>query len=156
MSDEQIPDVEDIKSRLGDEIPVDEEPFEWKAATEETDVVDELQNLGRQLGETLRSAWNSEERNQFESELREGVNSFVNEVDNAFSDLRESQAGQKAQEDTSKMRSDIGSAELSEKARSSIASGLHWLSSGLGNLADQFTPVEKAPDEPSSSESEEN
>ncbi len=147
MNDEQVPDVEEIKSRLGDEIPVDEEPVAYKAETEQTDVVEELANLGRQFGETLRSAWASEERRRFESEMREGVNSFVDEIDNAFREIKDIPAGQRARDESTRIKIEVDSSEMSGKAKSSIASGLHWLSTELSNLADQFTPQEKSPED---------
>ena len=71
MTDEQTPDVEDVKIRLSkDEIPVDDET-EYKAEEAKADVVDELRNLGRQFGDTVRTAWQSEERRNFEREVRE-------------------------------------------------------------------------------------
>ena len=147
MNEEQVPDVEEIKSRLGDEIPVDEEPAAYKTETEQTDVVDELTNLGRQFGEALHSAWYSEERRRFESELREGVNSFVDEIDNAFREVKDSPAGQRAQDESARIKIEVESSEMSGKAKSSIASGLHWLSTELSNLADQFSPQEKSPED---------
>jgi hypothetical protein len=144
MNEEQLPDVEEIKSRLGDEIPVEEEPAAYKAETGQADVVDELADLGRQFGETLRSAWYSAERRRFESELREGVNSFVDEIDNAFREVKDSPAGQRTRDESTRIKIEVESSEMSGRAKSSIASGLHWLSTELGNLADQFTPQEKS------------
>jgi hypothetical protein len=35
------------------------------------------------------------------------------------------------------------SSDVTKKARTGFAQGLHWLSEELGNLATKFTPVEK-------------
>ena len=147
MTEEQTPDVEEIKARLGDEIPVDEEPVDAKSGAKQSDIVDELRSLGRQFGETLHSAWDSEERHQFESEVREGVQSFTKEIDKAFADLRDSQAAQKAKEEAADIGSKVESGELGQKAQSSVAQGLRWFSEELGKLANQFTPAQKAPPE---------
>ena len=66
MTEEQPSDMEDIKIRLGDEIPVEEDIDALKAEQGQTDVVGEFKDMGRQFGETLRSAWYSEERVRFE------------------------------------------------------------------------------------------
>ena len=56
MSEEQSPEMEDIKIRLGDDIPVEEDVEALKAEQESADVVGEFKNLGKQFGETLRTA----------------------------------------------------------------------------------------------------
>lgn len=145
MTEERPPDVEEIKARLGEEIPVDEDPVDVKSSAKQSAIVDEFRNLGRQLGETLHTAWNSEERRQFESEMREGVQSFANELDKAFADLRESNAAQKARDEAAEIGSKIESGEIGQKAQSSVAQGLRWFSEELGKLANQFTPAQKEP-----------
>jgi hypothetical protein len=143
MTDEETPDVEEIKVRIGDEIPVEEEPVEKKAEGQ-PDVAAELRNLGRQFGETISQAWNSEERKEFETEVRKGVDSFVSELDKVFTELGETEAARKARQEATKFRTEVESSDISDKTKSSIAKGLHWLSDGLTNLADQFTPAEKS------------
>ena len=70
MSDES---VEEIKARLKVEIPVEEEEVLKVEVDGENGIVDELSKMGRKFAETLQSTWNSEERANFESEVREGV-----------------------------------------------------------------------------------
>jgi hypothetical protein len=152
MSDEQTPDVEDIKIRLGDDIPVEEDPAAFKAEEESVDVVDELRNVGRQFGETLSTAWNSEERRQFESEVREGVSTFTHEVDKTFREFSKSDAAEKAKSEAEGMKSKIDSSDMSDSARTSFAKSLQWFSQELSKLADQFTPPEKAPPEDETTE----
>ena len=147
MTDEQPPDVEDIKIRLGNEIPVEEDPASFKAEQERVDVVDELRNLGRQFGETLRTAWDSEERKQFEREVREGVETFTSELDKAFHTASESDAAQKAKVEAEELKTKIDSSEMTESAKRSLGKSLQWFSQELSQLANQFTPSEKAPPE---------
>jgi ERCC4-related helicase len=154
MTDEKSPDMENIKIRLGDEIPVEEDVEALKAEQEQSDIVDEFKDMGRQFGETLHSAWYSEERVRFEKEVREGVQSFTKEVNKVFGEVRESEAAAKAKKEASEVRSKINQSEATDKAKDGLAQGLHWFSQELEKLANQFTPaspVEKAPpaeDEP--------
>jgi hypothetical protein len=148
MTEEQSPDMEDIKIRLGDEIPVEEDVEALKAEQEQSDVVDEFKEMGRQFGETLRSAWYSEERVRFEKEVREGVQSFTKEVNKAFGEVRESDAAAKAKKEAGEVKAKINQSEATEKAKEGLAQGLHWFSQELEKFANQFTPetpVEKAP-----------
>jgi hypothetical protein len=155
MSDEQTPDVEEIKARLRSEeaeyveSPVDEEPVDTESLKdgEQPDFVAELGKLGRQFADTLQTAWNSQERQKFENEVREGMKSFANEVDKAFSEIKKSPVTQKAKEDASSIKTKIETGEVGEKTKSGLAQGLSWLSEELGKLANQFTPVEKSPEE---------
>jgi hypothetical protein len=143
MNEEQTPDVEEIKARLADEIPVEEDPVTHKASVDQSDVVSQLQDLGRQLGETLRTAWYSEERKHFERELREGVDTFANEVDKAFQEVKESPAGTRMREEASGFKTRAESTNIPDKTRASIGQGLSWLSEEMAKLANQFTPMEK-------------
>jgi replicative superfamily II helicase len=155
MTDEKSQDNDVLKIEIGDEIPVEEEPIVSKANKEKPDLVDELSKLGRQFGETVNAAWNSEERRRFESEVKEGAQSFAKEVDKAFHEVREGSAAQKAKDEASDFRSKVQEAELGHKAQSSLAQGLRWMSVELENLAQQFTSSEKQPEDLSTDEPEE-
>jgi hypothetical protein len=147
MTDEQVPDVEDVKIRLSkDEIPVDDET-EYKAEEGTTDVVDELRKLGRQFGETMRTAWDSEERRNFEQQARQGVQTFAQEVDKAFREAADSDAAQRAKSEAIEFRGKASASDISHKTQSSLAKGLRWFSDELGKLADSFTPAEKGPED---------
>ena len=144
MTEEQIPDVEDIKIRLGDEIPFEDETT-YKSQTEQTDVVNELRNIGQQFADTLRSAWYSEERKQFEQEMREGVKTFADEVDKAVKDIVASEPAQKAKVEAEEIKQRASSGDVAEKTRSGISYGLSRFSEELSKLSDSFTPIEKEP-----------
>lgn len=139
---EETPSVEELKERLKiEEIDVAEEPVK-----ERPDVAAELRNLGRQFAETLETAWRSEERQRIESEVREGMKSFVAEVDRIFKEAKESPVAGKVREEADEIRVKVEKSDIGNKARVSIAQGLHWMSQELGKLATQFTPAEKQPD----------
>jgi BMFP domain-containing protein YqiC len=143
--EEKTPDVEDIKIRLGEEVPMVDETAEHKAEVEGIDIVAELRNLGKQFGDTISTAWQSEERHKVNRQVQEGIQSFAKEVDKAFKNLRESQVAQKAQSEAEEIKSRVESGELKDKTKSGVAGGLRWFSDELAKLADQFTPVEKEP-----------
>jgi hypothetical protein len=153
MSEEQSPEMEDIKIRLGDDIPVEEDVEALKAEQESADVVGEFKNLGKQFGETLRTAWKSEERVRFETEVREGVRGFATEVDKAFTDLKESDVGSKARKEAGEVKSKVEASEVTDQARAGFAQGLHWFSLELEKLSDHFTTTaEKSPEDIADSE----
>ena len=98
---------------------------EKKKPADGAEVIAELKRLGRQLGETLNTAWKSAERKKAEEELRAGARAFADEFQRAFSRARSPRPG-----------------DVSDRARSSVVDGLRWLSSELETLADRFTPAE--------------
>ncbi|MEJ2749710.1 MAG: hypothetical protein P8183_17655 [Anaerolineae bacterium] len=145
MNDEQTPSVEEIKERLKVEIPVEEEQ-PAKAETQR-DFAEELKNLGKQFADTVQTAWNSEERQRVESEIREGVKSFANEVDKAIKEAKESPAAAKVKEEATEIKTKIETGDFGKKARDGLVQGLQWLSEELGKLAQQMTPAEKSPED---------
>ena len=148
MSEEQMPDIEEIKERI--EIPVEEDDVEALKAEEKSngpDVVEEFKKLGRQFAETIEAAWNSDERIRVETEIREGVHSFVDEVDKVFREAKDSATAEKVTGDAAEAKARVESSDLGVKTRDSIVLGLTWLSEEFGKLAEQFTPAEKAPED---------
>jgi len=148
MSDEQMPDIEELKEQI--EIPVEEDDIEGLKAEEKSsgpDVAEEFKNLGRQFAETIEAFWNSEERVRVESELREGVQSFVDEVDKVIREAKSSTTAEKVVGDASEAKNRVENSDFGVKAREGIIQGLTWLSEEFGKLADQFTAPEKAPED---------
>lgn len=152
MSDEQTPEIEDIKETI--DIPIEEDIDDLKDAekkkqngdasnTGEFDVIDELKNLGRQFAEALDAAWNSEERQRIEGEVREGVHSFVEEVDKVFREVKVSEAAAKVKTEAAGAKEKVESSDIGQKAVGGFVMGLRWLSEELGHLADQFNAPEK-------------
>ena len=111
MSDERTINELKESERIKLEIPVEEEPVQAEKKTE-PDLIEEMKNLGRQFAEAMRSAWNSQERQKIETEVREGLDMFVSELDKAFKELRDSDAAQKAKQEVSQVREKIGRAHV--------------------------------------------
>ena len=154
MAKEKQPEQEDIDIKLGDEIPFEDESS-YKAEEAQPDVVDELRNLGQQFGETIRSAWNSEERRQFENEMREGVQTFTGEIGKAFDEILASDPAKKAKSEAADFKDKAGSGDLAEKTRSSLSLGLRRFSEELAKMADSFTSGEKEPPQEDEASTEE-
>lgn len=158
MTDEQNPSVEDLKAdekEKVERIVIEEEELDGGAEKPGHDVAAEFQKLGHQLGETLQSAWESEERKRIEKEVREGVQSFVAEVDKVLQDVRTSESTGKLREDAAGAKAKVEESEIGQKAREGIVEGLRWLSEGLNELAIKFTPPEKPADAPKDEPGEE-
>lgn len=145
MQDENGPSIEDLKAeeQAGyQEIPVEEE--ERARTAPKGDIADALRDVGRQFASTIQAAWNSQERREFEGEVREGINQFAGEVRKAFQEIKESGAAQKVKEEASEAKERAERADLAQKAQAGLVEGLQKLSQELSRLADQFSPAEKS------------
>jgi hypothetical protein len=141
MSEETTPSVEEIKERLKVELPVEEEVT--KADTQSTDVTAELREFGRQFADTIRTAWNSTERQRLETEMRDGMRSFADEVDKAIQEIKASPAADRVKSEAVHVRERVQTSDVGNKTRAGVAQGLQRLSEELGKLAERFTPVAK-------------
>lgn len=148
MSDEKNPDIEEIKARI--EIPVDEELDQLKAdeKTQGADLMQEFERLGRQVVETLDAAWRSDERQRVETEMREGVKSFVDEIDKVLREVKRNPTVSRVQDEAVETVHKVESTDVGRKARESIVQGISWMSIELGRLAEQFSPAETAEKSP--------
>ncbi len=148
------PNVDKLKAeeRLKVEIPVEDEEATKADVQEEVDVTAELRNLGRQFVNTLNSAWNSEERQRFETEVREGMHSFASEIDKAIEEVRSAEATEKVKTEASQVAEKVQASEVGQKALSGLASGLQWLSVELDSLATKFGTPEKSVSEDEAAE----
>lgn len=151
MSEETTPSVEEIKARLKVEVPVEEEEV-TKADVQSPDVSAELREFGKQFADTIRTAWNSAERQRLENELREGMRSFADEVDKAIQEIKTSPAANRVKSEAANVGERVQGSDVGHKARAGVAQGLQRLSEQLGKLAERFTPVEKPAAETEESE----
>jgi hypothetical protein len=145
MSD---PIVDQLKEdeRLKIEIPVEEEATGGaKTAHATTDLMDEFKRLGRQFGDTLQSAFNSEEARRMETELRAGMKTFADEVERVFREAKDSPAASRMKEEATVVKERVETGDMGRKAQEGIVGGLRWLSDELEKLANQFTPTQQQP-----------
>jgi hypothetical protein len=139
MSD---PSVDELKNeeRLKIDIPVEEEAPAKPGHS--TDLVEEFKRLGRQFGDTLQTAFNSEEARRIEGELRAGMRSFADEVERAFREVKDSPAATRVKEEATTAKERVETGEMTRKAQEGVVGGLRWLSNELEKLANQFTPAQ--------------
>ncbi len=144
--------VNNLKSeeRLKIEVPIEEEVTKVDvAASESVNVSEELGRLGSQFAETLKTAWNSEERQKFEKDVREGIHSFASEIDKAIDNVKSSETTQKVSGEASQAAKNAEASDVGQKTKAGVAQGLQWLSVELSSIAEKFS----APENPSEDES---
>jgi CHASE3 domain sensor protein len=147
MNDEPIVDDLKEKERLTITIEEFEIPEEGAKETpsDRFDVAAELSRLGRKVAETLRSALESDERQRIEQDLRQGMQSFVQEAEEVIREVRSGNVGQRVRGEAVQLKEQVESADLGRKMRSGMVQGLRWLSEEMGRLADQVAQPRQNP-----------
>ncbi len=121
----------------GSGIPENEKPQE-----EAVDIAAEFAALGKKFAEAIQSAWYSQERQKLQEDIKEGLDRFVEEVDKAVKELRESEVGQKVQSGVQQAAEEVRSGKVGEEVRRALVTGLRSLSAALDRMASSFTPLE--------------
>lgn len=148
MSDD--PNVKNLKSeeRMKIEVPIEEDVTKADVQRDQVNVSEELGRLGTQFAETLKTAWNSEERQKFEKDVREGLQSFAAEVDKVITNVKTNPTTEKVVTEASQAAKNVEVSDVGQKTKAGLAQGLKWLSVELSNIAEKFSgPEEKAPED---------
>ena len=106
--------------------------------TDGKELIDELTRLGQKFVEVVEVAWNSDQRRKIEEDLRTGLVSVANSLEDGFkrvSASKEAQEAVKAAEDVSeKVRKSKIAAEMSD----ALAEGLRSLSEQMDKLSNEM------------------
>ncbi|MGH7572084.1 MAG: hypothetical protein ACREMK_09610 [Gemmatimonadota bacterium] len=114
----------------------------------EPGIEEELKTLGRRFADVLQAAWTSEERRRVETEVREGLKRFSEEMERFYERTRESPKGERVRTKFGAAKGRAADSEAARRTRETVAQGLHRLSEELARLADRFTPAEPDADTP--------
>jgi hypothetical protein len=107
------------------------------------DLAAEFAELGRAIRDALNAAWNSQEREHLQTEIRSGLNKLADEMETAAQNIRASEKGQQVETKVKQMRDDVQSGKLSEDARKAVAKTLRATRDAIDHMASSFTPIEE-------------
>lgn len=147
MSDESNVNELKAEERLKVEVPIEEDVTKADVQSEGVDVTAELGRLGNQFAETLKTAWNSDERQKFEKDVRSGMQSFAAEIDKAIANVKANETTKKVVNEASQAANKVDASEVGQKTKAGVAQGLKWLSEELSAIAEKFSVPEKAPED---------
>lgn len=106
-----------------------ETPAGQRAAT--NDLLQELQSLGRQLGDAFKALWESEESRNVRQEIKDGFVELSQELDQAIKSAQESEAAKEFSRQVKETVERAREGELVEKVEASLAEGLRKLNQEL-------------------------
>ena len=95
------------------------------------DVLEELRELGRNLGALLQSAWDSDERKKVQQEIETGLK----DVTKSLQDLANSPTGQTIKADLNELNERLRTGEVEAKVRAEVLSALRLANEGLNKAA---------------------
>lgn len=109
---------------------------------EGNDIAAELRELGKNIKDALRSAWESEERQKLQQEVQEGLSELGNFLNQAADDLKSTQTGQTIQADIDDLKERWRTGEVENKVRSEILDALQTANRELQRVIQSKRPPE--------------
>ena len=94
----------------------------------------EFEHLGDNLRQLFVSAWESEERKNFQDELERGLTDLGDSLKQTAKDFQESETSQKVKSEAEDLRDRIASGEVEQKVREDILSVLHKVNAELEKI----------------------
>jgi signal recognition particle GTPase len=116
----------------------DYNPDEEKAPTE--DIGEQLKELGKNLREALRTAWESEERHKLQQEIEDGLLNLRDSLNEAARDFSTSQTGQNLKDDVHDLHERWQTGEIGQKVRTEITDALRTVNNELQKAARKNPP----------------
>ena len=103
--------------------------------TPEGDITAELHELGKNLRDTLRAAWASEERQNLQKEIENGLTELTATLSQAVHDFSESSTGQTLKADVNDFKERLRSGEVENRLRAEILGALRKVNTELQKTA---------------------
>jgi lauroyl/myristoyl acyltransferase len=115
-------------------------------------LADEFRNLGKNLTEVMRAAWESPERKNMQAEIEDGLNELGKSIDQEISSFRQSPSGQRLKSDMEDLNQRIRSGEVTTKAREELLAALKQANAELQKVISRWGGASDRGEEPGSSE----
>ena len=116
----------------------DSNPNENK--TPEGDIGEQLNELGKNLRDALRTAWESDERRKLQQDIEVGLANLRDSLNQAATDFSSSQTGQTLKEDVRDLNERWKTGEVGSKVRTEIADALRTVNQELQKASRKEPP----------------
>ena len=104
------------------------------------DIGEQLNELGKNLRDALRTAWESDERRKLQQDIEVGLTNLRDSLNEAAMDFSNSQAGQNLKEDVKDLHERWQTGEVGSKVRSEIAEALRTVNQELQKTSQKSQP----------------
>jgi len=102
-------------------------------------ISDEFKNLGKNLVETMRTAWESPGWKELQGEIENGLSEFGSTVKNEFESIKESPTAQQFKSDVEDLQDRYKTGEVETKVRGDLISALHSINDELSKLSQKLS-----------------
>lgn len=103
------------------------------------DVASQFRELGENLKNIFKTAWESEEAQKLKEELKNGLDELGNATTEAVEDFKVSEAGQKLKTEAQDIKARVESGELEAKTREEISNSLDLINAELQKAIASFS-----------------
>jgi succinate dehydrogenase/fumarate reductase flavoprotein subunit len=118
-------------------------------STPEENLAEEFRQLGKNLAEVLRGAWESPERKKLQQEVANGLSDLSNIMRSEAEHIRESPTGQRMKAETEELRERIHSGEVESRVRQDLLAALKLINDQLRKASEHLSkPKSDQTDEP--------
>jgi len=104
------------------------------------DIGDQLNELGKNLREALRTAWESDERRKLQLDIEDGLANLRDSLNEAAKEFSNSQTGQNLKEDVKDLHERWQTGEVGSKVRSEVAEALRTVNKELQKASSKNPP----------------
>jgi uncharacterized protein YPO0396 len=113
-----------------------------------SELMDELDSLGKQLVAAVKSLWDSDESRQLRQEIGDGFVQLGQQVDDAIKTAQESETAQEFKAQVQETVDKARESDVAGRLQDNLVSGLHQLNTELGKLVTSMDAADEAADEP--------
>jgi hypothetical protein len=110
------------------------------STSEENDLSEELRQLGVNLKEALRSAWESEERKKLQQEIETGLQGLGVELQKAADEIDVQEIGQEIKSGIGDASQKFQSGEFGSKVRTELLGVLRTINAELQDARSKWSP----------------
>jgi soluble cytochrome b562 len=121
----------------------------------ESELLGELQSLGKQLASAVKALWDSEDSRKLRQEIGEGFSDLGRELDDAVKSAQESEAAKQFSEQVKETMDKARESDLAGKLEEGLTTGLRQLNQQLSQMARSFDAPKKTEDTPAADAPEE-
>ena len=114
------------------------------------ELIDELTRLGQKFVEVVEVAWNSEQRKKIEDDLRTGLVTVANTLEDGFKRVSATKEAQEAVNAAEDVAEKVRSSKIAVELTGALAQGLRTLSEQMDKLSNE---MKQKPDTSASSDS---
>lgn len=109
-----------------------------------TQLINELNQLGSKVASAVQTAWDSEERQKAEDEIRKALHTAGDRIDTVAEDLRTSTVGKDVRSQATRAAEVVQKNDLTKQMRQGLLSGLRRLNEELTEFLDKNKPEDLA------------